>query len=175
MISLHDPVIRVPLMIRLPNGEQGGARCRRWASLTDVPHTVVKMVDCPPLSFGTRYSLLELLDNERDTPVLSCSDGIPWAHNRHRFSSERATELDKVRVAAFLEDSKYIFDSSGGRGEVTNIRNDPAERLIEPTRSGGVPGPIMEAVVRAGSALTGSRRWEIEGDVEERLRAWGYM
>jgi arylsulfatase A-like enzyme len=175
MISLREQVIRVPLWVRMPRGEHGGTTARGWATLTDIPYSITSTVGAPALPESSGCSLTDLLDRTRSIPVLSCSDGIPWAHNRERFPAERARSLDRVQVAAYLGDSKFILDSSSGRAEVIDLRADPNEESGSRSTVDALPGSVSRAGSRAGQAILGSTSAEVGADVEERLRAWGYM
>lgn len=175
MISIDDPVLRIPLWMRLPGGESGGSRGRGWATLIDVTPTVSRLTGMAEIHSPHAHSLVDLVDAERPEPVVSISDGIPWSHFRRRFPEDRARTLDRPKVAAYEGDWKWIVDDDAGPPALFDVRKDPMESSNLGSQYAGRAGTLDRAAQTVAHVIKGSVPAQLAPDVDERLRAWGYV
>ena len=65
--TLYDEMLHVPLLIRLPGGEQPTGRIQRPVSLTDLFDTVLELLQLDPRNTEDSYSLIPLLEEGDST------------------------------------------------------------------------------------------------------------
>lgn len=114
-INLHDEIIRVPLIIRLPGGTSGGTILRQVQTL-DVMPTVLDLCGCPPPPGMFGQSLVPLWANEplnfEDRPSIS----EMWRIGHHR-------------IAVRTPGHKLIWDSRApDLPALYDLASDPHER-----------------------------------------------
>lgn len=171
---VDEQLIRVPLLVRYPMGESGGSAARGWASLVDIAPTLLELAGCPRTLSPSAASLNSLTDSDRPRPVVAISDGIVWGHFRNRFDPGKIEKFDRVYAAAYQGNEKVVVDMKSGQTLAYDIRKDPGESFDLWTDS-------RELELLAGSAREAGRRTltaspgEMNRDVEDRLRAWGYV
>jgi len=114
--NLHDPMIRVPLVIKPPLswGRGGGGRREDLAALVDVLPTMLAAVGMPPLPGARGRDLLAKGAADRDVFVFA---------ETHRPEAQR--DLYGVRTAT----GKVVFDPSGDVWEYYDLAADPAETV----------------------------------------------
>ncbi len=105
--SLSDPVLHVPLMIRLPGGEGGGRRVRETVSLVDLMPTLLKLAGAvvPADARGT-----DLLGSRAES--LAFSEG-PLREITARGSAGRLTFSGVGADSPFLVDLLGVADLDG--------------------------------------------------------------
>lgn len=173
-LRVDESVIRVPLWVRFPHGEYSGSTSKSWASLIDILPTLVNFAGGAGGSELPGRNLYELAEVARTEPVLAAADGIPFGHIRRRFSLSRLADTDRILIAAYSGSTKLVRDESSGSERIFEVERDPSESY---DIIGSRPGEMYElqAVARAaGAKMARSVRAEIDPEVGERLRAWGY-
>lgn len=114
-VNLHDEIIRVPLIVRLPGGSSGRT-IRRQVQTLDIMPTILDLCGCPAPSELAGQSLAPLWGETggsyEDRPAIS----EMWRDNRHR-------------IAVRTGDHKLIWDSDSHKApELFDLRADPGER-----------------------------------------------
>ncbi|HZY69763.1 MAG TPA: sulfatase [Thermoplasmata archaeon] len=175
MLRLDEGLLRIPLYVRLPRSEQAGAKAKGWASLIDVPGTVASACGAEAAPAPSARPLLSLVDADRGEPVLAASDGIVWKHFQDRFTEANRGRFDRVFGAAYSDDRKVVVDASDGTTAAFDVRNDPAEQrdLWGPEQS--ELAFLQHSASDAARRMLKSSAQELATDVEDRLRAWGYL
>ena len=153
---LYEPVLNVPLIVRLPGGGPPAA-VARWTGLHEVRGLVREVLG------GQRP--LSIL-GERDAPAVLAE---AWAG--------AALEAEPSSVAVYFGDFKLLANRSVPDA-LFALNDDPGEnndllRMPSPTTA-GVHAKMREALAAAPSARTGELP-EIPPEVIERLRALGYV
>jgi arylsulfatase A-like enzyme len=175
LLRLDEPLLRIPLWLRIPDEPRRGRRATGWASLIDVAPTFLDLAGHDRVAFASSTSLLDLVDQPRSSPVYSMADGIVWPHIRHRFSSQREAEWERVLVAGYQDDFKVIVDAATGDPRAFNVTADPNEdHDLWPTDQ-PVVNRLADDARSIGATLLGRKSAEVDAAVEERLRAWGYV
>lgn len=166
--NLYDEILRVPLIIRLPDGS-GGQVIRRQVRLLDLMPTILELCGCPLPDTLMGVSLAPLW-TQRDAEyeveeVISEMRRDPW----HRIA---------VRTEAF----KYIWDSKRpNQPDLYDLRVDLAEKQNVSTH---YPQEVsrFQAIVdmhlrRVADTEPGTAAPELELDEEvvRRLRDLGYV
>lgn len=112
--NLYDEIIRVPLIIKLPNGAMGQV-IERQVRLLDLMPTILDLCDCPAPEGVEGVSL---------TPL--------WTENGAGYQvTESISEMQRPpwhRIAARTEAFKYIWDNKRpDQAELYNLKADPRE------------------------------------------------
>ncbi|MEX2030627.1 MAG: sulfatase [Anaerolineales bacterium] len=165
--NLFDEIIRVPLIIRMPDGPAGQV-VRRQVRLLDLMPTILDLGGCPPN--GVMGSSLVPLWTESEPEY----DGVAAVSEMRRDP--------RHRIAIRTEEFKYIWDSQQpGRPELYDLQADPGE-----TRNVSMRFP---AEVRRFQAKVDAHRRRVaetepaapspeltpDAEVTRRLRDLGYL
>jgi arylsulfatase A-like enzyme len=170
--TLHDELIRVPMLWHFPRGEAGDQRLRQRASHVDVAPTVLAYLGRADLAEGLpgRSLLAAMRGRERRGPA------EPWVASV-RFADAIHTVWPRLgqRNLAVLEGGwKAIWRIDDGGVELYDLARDPGE-----TRDVAAQHPERLAELRAlldglGAGRAGGGSIELSEEETERLRALGY-
>lgn len=116
---IHNALIRVPLVIKLP-GQTAGRVVEQPVSLADLAPTMADIAGAPPLAAADGRSLAPLLRGEAlaDAPVFS-------------MAMERQSRFQPLREGhyAVIEGPyKLVLHLAAGRVELFDLRTDPLEQ-----------------------------------------------
>jgi len=125
-LALYQTTIHVPMLIRLPGGENGGSRFPEPVSTLDVVPTISALLGlaCPDAAVGMDLSRvwrgeelpLRAIISEATQPIGDIERGQDWPN---------ALKAKAVRRGPW----KYILTPYlGGREELYNLEEDPGER-----------------------------------------------
>jgi arylsulfatase A-like enzyme len=171
---VDEQLIRIPFWVRLPGGAQAGSVATGWANLIDVAPTACELAGSPRSFHGSGHSVLGLLDDERSEPATAISDGIVWGHFRERFHADKIATFDRVFAAAYRGDQKVVADLKSGSTFAYDVARDPRE-----SRNVWAATPELDRLATvaraAGERTTVSAPSALTEDVEDRLKAWGYI
>jgi len=160
--SLHEELLRIPLILRYPAAIEAGARCATPVSLVDVPATVSELTGRDRSWPVDGRSLLAAIGSGRDR-----SRSIVAEYARPRALLQNAwapahpdvdlSRFDRALLAIRRDGYKYV-QSSAGEEWLFHLDADPGEArnlldtLDEPTRArrDALAGALREAVGRAG-------------------------
>lgn len=113
-VNLHDEIIRVPLILRVP-GRSSGLRIGRMVGVIDLMPTLLELCGCDPLA-GMQGSSFRSLWEARSPP-----------YGSREVIAER-WRPDSHIIAMRTERLKYIWDSQRpDRSLLFDLRADPAE------------------------------------------------
>ncbi len=180
--SLHEEVVRVPLIVKLPGGRRGGTRVREPVSLVDMAPTILAVLGRSDLAVGFRgRSLLPLLEGTH--PGAPAPRQVPAMRiNRKKHMGPFQTQRGDVNVAVRDGDQKAIYNADPDTLELYDLAQDPGER-----RDLGGSRPQARSLreyarqwleacrppERPGDGAPGAG--EIPDAVRERLRELGYI
>jgi arylsulfatase A-like enzyme len=171
---VDEQLIRVPMWVRLPRAEQAGTIAQGWANLIDIAPTACELARRPQEFSRSGHTLTSLIDAERPEPSLAISDGIVWGHFRSRFTPQNIETFDRVFAAAYIGDRKVVVDVKSQVPHAYDIMHDPGEADDEWTDS-----PELDRLATfaraAGERTSSSAPSALTVDVEDRLKAWGYI
>jgi arylsulfatase A-like enzyme len=174
-LRVDEAEVRIPLWVRYPDGSFAGATGQGWASLIDVPGTIMHATGANGWQPPSAVSLESLVDAPRPIPVMSMSDGLTWTHVGGLLTTERKDWLDRVMVAAYNADQKVVVNAKTGEYGAYNVAVDPLElRSIDSTENNGL-GPLVEVAREAGRTILRAPNPVRSREVEERLAGWGYL
>jgi arylsulfatase A-like enzyme len=170
--SLHEQVLRVPLLVRLPGGEQA-ARRDDMAQLTDVLPTVCEVVGIEaPATQGV--SLLHAVDREW-TIAEYLAPHMVLSGLRVSRPEVDWTPYDRG-LRAVRTRTRKLITASDGRNEMYEIDRDPFEL---DNRYGSHPDEVRLARLlrtwEQSEKAPALGRQEMEPAVTERLAALGYI
>lgn len=186
--TLYDELIRVPLVIRLPDDpsyrslDARGVTVMEAVSLVALPPTLLELMgaDVPPGAEFEHRSLVPIMKGDADgvEPVFAEVDFVPSLE-----AAAPATPKSARMRAIVVGSHKLIHDELAGRFELYDIERDPGERvdlaprddaLVRELRAQldadlGPPGPASEyaPMVEFPAAF--------KKELAERLRSLGYV
>ncbi len=169
---VDESMIRIPMLVRFPGGEAGGRKSASWTSLVDVVPTCLHLAqEAPPVGFSG-LPLRNLVDSPRPGPVFAVSDGTI---GERWLPSSRKVELDRLAIAAYLGDTKLVFEAGPEEIHSYDLSRDPAARSDRE----GIPNTADPELVE-GARSIGRRMEEIPREatasaVSVRLKSWGYI
>jgi hypothetical protein len=175
--SMDDSVLRIPLMVKLPSGAPPTVSAERWLSLTDVYYLIMDCVESerrpPELPRRERR-----LANGSAAPAFSVADGLLSRDLATRWLKPSVvTDLDRVVVAAYTEDTKLVFVPETGSVEAYDAQRPGEPRVHKPLEQVSGVDEINRMACAIAAAVTRSDaepRPERAGSVDARLASWGY-
>ena len=167
---LWQPVVHVPLMIRIPGGRAEARRVSTRVGLIDLLPTILELLDLE--------AVLLPVEGRSLMPALA-GEALPsrpyYVEARDLGNNSRRTERDAAGVAVFLDDSKAIWKPDDFA--VYDLDEDPLELGVEDSP---LPEHLHSELLRLAvgfheqSAVAGSTT-ELDPAVEEELRTLGYI
>jgi arylsulfatase A-like enzyme len=138
-VNLHEELIRVPLLLRVP-GHPQGRDVNRPIGLIDLAPTLFDTLDIPaPASFRGRSCWRKLKNNEDwDWPVLT--ECAYRCTNPFRAETRLASRVLSVRKAEY----KLVMNFATGSDHLFELRSDPGEVSPVP---GGTAGDVRKQLL----------------------------
>lgn len=162
--SLYEEELHVPLIVRLPDGENGGLRVSSVVSLIDLMPTLITLAGAPEVDDLQGRDLSDSIDDRDDLEsVAAFASAVKWKPELHSVRTERYKLIKNVKRA---------------QGELYDLRTDPGE--TKKMDADSPPGKRMNGMLDAQSAENAARgrldagEAELPDRVRERLRALGY-
>lgn len=172
-IESNEPLLRIPLWVRLPGGALGGRTGRGWASLVDVFPTILKSVGIPGAPSSSGYALGEMVEQERPGPAYAFADGVlPREAVRSNSPPDLLERIDHPTMVAYEENWKIVYSPRIQKFSVFDIDRDPEEKLDLGTAD-RFPH-IQRSLESIAVQLTGKSPLSESAEVDERLKSWGY-
>jgi arylsulfatase A-like enzyme len=169
-----EEMLRIPMLVRFPNGELGGKEGIGWATPMDVPATVFDVAGLSSESGRSGYSLRRLAQEPRPTALYSAGDGTEW--NRpfmEQLSPRRRSELNRFSIAGYLGNLKVELDAVTGTTRVVELGTG-ADTGASSTARSSAAADLESGARRAAAALLQSPEAGVSDAVDDRLRSWGY-
>jgi len=177
--SLHEEVIRVPMLIRLPGAEHAGLRISEPVSLLDVAPTLAELLGEPALAENARgRSLVPWIEGRAVAGGEARVVSTRW--NRKKHYEPAAARRGNLNVAIREGSWKAIWNAGPDTLELYDLARDPrelrdrsgeeierAQRLAALAREHAAP--CLDASPEAPSVP------ELDESVRERLRELGYL
>jgi arylsulfatase A-like enzyme len=183
--SLHDTLIRVPLIVRYPDCFAKGQRVLHQVQLTDVVPTLLDILqlDRPdvrdelqgislletPLSVDERPAYAEMVAPHPSIPALNRRAGLP--------EETPQPDLDRALRCLRTPEHKFIW-ASDGQHALYNLRKDPQEhtnRYAEEPKLAATLEQALMAWQSPTSVPLNPPQLKMPLDVQQRLRALGYI
>jgi arylsulfatase A-like enzyme len=163
-VSVYQDQVSVPLIIKYP-GQKAGALMHAWTSSVDVLPTVLDVLGLPARP-GLPGESLRRIEPDADRAVVSES-----------FPGGSESNFDRTEWALFRGRHKLIRSTAGKR-ELYDLERDANEAMnlyaaIDSTTQ--ALDAELDAWLAATEARGDSSAFEYDADVEERLRALGYI
>jgi arylsulfatase A-like enzyme len=174
MLRVDEPLLRVPLWAKFPDGAGAGTTVDGWVSLVDIAPTIYRVAGTrsPPSTTGEELPARGA-SRPRSRPVLAMSDGL-GPEIAPALSEARRSEVDHLLVAAYDDRWKLVHDATSERSKAFDIRADPSEtRELAISTVAGL-GTLQAQVLNVARRLREQRSAPLTREVEGRLRSWGY-
>lgn len=173
--QVWEPILKVPLLIRFPDGSHAGRVAQGHASLIDLAPTLRNIALGASPGNPESSDLRTLATQERKVPVLAMADGVP-AHDPLLVHSppEVLARLVHPWVVGYEGDLKLVMNPAGPEVQLFDLKEDPKEdRNLYPQRKEMVRD-LYQRLARIGERIRAPRGAAPATEVEERLRSWGY-
>jgi len=173
-VEVWEQLMRIPLLVRIPNSHLRGVRAKGWASLVDVAPTLLAIADHPAKPPAERFDLRELADADRPVPLLGMSDGITEKGLLRRIGAADAIGAHSaLRVVAYQADQKLVLNVATGASNWYRAGAAESSPILDPLP--GEEGAIALARARdIATLLARDAASAVDAKVEDRLRSWGY-
>jgi len=174
--SLHDTLIRVPMLVRHPDGDGAGTRLDELVGLGDVHESLLRMAGTSasgeplpgPLGGGRRTAIVS--DYLRPQP--------PVSRLRERFPDGDFTRCDRTLRALVRDDGTKLIWASDGAHEQYDLHSDPGElrSLYDPAAGTPLMGELEAAFRESGGEAAAAAPSSTEDDeVRAALESLGYL
>jgi len=125
---MFEEAIKVPLLLRHPDGSFAGSECDAMVNNVDVLPTLLDLVDAPvPDSVQGRSILPELCGNPGAVPDFAVVEWNGLLQNMHA-RDPRFAEVLNAHVRCVVTKRWKLILSPGDRSELYDLENDPFER-----------------------------------------------
>ncbi|OGW13352.1 MAG: hypothetical protein A3G93_07885 [Nitrospinae bacterium RIFCSPLOWO2_12_FULL_45_22] len=183
---LYDTLLRVPLIVRYPGVFPAGEMVSTQVQLVDIFPTIMDILQTDDKEMSHELhgqSLLphKLGDQERTFAVaeyLGPQPAIEIMAKRYPGSERYLNKFNRSLFAIRTSSWKFI-ESSDGRNELYNIRDDPGEvnNLIntQPAKARELERTLKEWKESNNTRYIASEQKVIDGEVKKRLEALGYF
>lgn len=171
-----EPVVRIPLWIRYPDGQGAGQRPSEWASLVDVAPTLLRLAGREFHGTGSSVTLDPLEPHARSGPVLTVSDGCPAAIRglKNSASPEVVRFWDQLHLAAYAGDWKVLEFPDTNRVEAHDLAKDPTEQHDDWSVAPPEAVALRDRLRFPVASFAEAKHSATDGTLERRLRSWGY-
>ena len=181
--SLYEELLRVPLILKLPDSEHRGEQPDTIVSLVDIMPTLFEAMgwDVPVDSLDGR-SLLPVIEGKETEDRIFLADigsNILRSHVPKKIATNRGRVkliLNEVYSPEDLEFFRFA-PPRPGRVELFDLAADPAERSSVADRHPGLANDILRWIndFYAGARKSQTRKARIDENVREQLKALGYI
>lgn len=158
-LTLYEPEVRVPLIVRLP-GQQMGNRVDRFVHLVDVMPTIL---DAMGLKRPRGLQGSSLFGDDRPVPL------VAYLGKYQRNFEESAVYSDPWK----------LIQRSNGDVELYDIRSDPAERENLASQSADVAEEMIQQLERFHAEIrprfTSAQTNKMDIESQRRLKSLGYI
>jgi len=181
--SLYEELLRVPLLVRLPDDAHAGGRVASPVSLLDVVPTAAEVLDEPAVARGSRgRSLLDRLDDDPERAASGPRVVALRVNRKKHYAAWDATRGD-LNVAVRDGSWKAIWNHEPGTLELYDLARDPGEQT---DRSASRPDRTAALRELGRSALGACRDPEngpgpspgalpLDDETRRRLEELGYL
>ena len=168
--NLHDELVRVPLIVRLPGKVPGGLRIEQQVSLLDIYPTILDVAGIEPPAKLMGTSLAPLIEG-RATRI-----DLPGAFSSifERGFALRTAEWKVVRWADGAKEKIEFYDLVADPQEKSPLPADHDARSREAVEELNRYTDSVERL-RASLGTRGGRKARIDPDLLARLKALGYI
>lgn len=173
--GVTEEMVRIPLWVRYPAAEMGGATVSTWSSLTDVVPTVTKLLGRGFPASRSSPSLRDLAEETRQDPVFTVSDGLGYTGESSPEIKSPGTP-EPVYVAAYQDRWKVVIEARGREPpSAFEVEHDE----LEPKNVWDAGNPIhvqlRDHAASVAARLVSVERKPMEPEVAKRLGTWGYI
>lgn len=186
--TLYDEVLRVPLVLRYPNGIEPGIEVDQQVRLMDLGPTLLELAGVDPAGFGDDSVSLVPLTEGGSLPYLNAfaesaprrsmfpeHDRVYFDGNRGKWRMLRTERWKLIRIP----------HPDGDRYELYDLVSDPSETVNlfdELPGEAGKLAPVLEAWMRADPARDADRSAEEDAELDgldpaerQQLKTLGYI
>jgi arylsulfatase A-like enzyme len=170
-VELFEPIVRVPLWVRFPGQEGGGATALGEASLVDIYPTILDAVGVELQARSSGIPLQVLVEQPRSGATLSAADVL----FRSGLTAGSDTLPRPPQITAQDSDHKLILDCVSGRVRAFQVDRDPGESRDLWGESAPKLRRLYDLARRTGEAMVSSGQPAAQAASGERIRSWGYL
>lgn len=170
--TLFSEQLHVPLLLKLPDQNEGGRRVAAIAQHVDLVPTLLEGLDLAVPQEVEGRSLIPLI-RERSRKVIDPASRTVVVSN---------LRLDGTEIDSILRNNLHLMrwkpDQPDERVELYDLKDDPNERFdLAPHRPAAVGflRTLLKTSILNRTVSYEPEHLRIEGDIEKRLRALGYI
>ena len=154
--TLYDELLRIPLLIKLPDNRHGGRRVSTPVQSIDIAPTILAALDLPPPDGFDGRNLLELLERSGSEPLATVA--------RLDYGTDSPDAIQRGRWKLYGES---LFD----------LVQDPRETIDVASEHPAVVAELAAELEAARSARLPVEAEEVRlaPETEEQLKALGYL
>lgn len=183
MMSLYEPLLRIPLIIRVPEGYPDLPVPDRTVQTVDIYPTILALIGLDEGANREKIQGISLIGQTADTRGMMIAEHEPPVERILDFLEDypAGTEIlkyDRSLKSIQIGSFKYIWGSKG-EPELYDLSNDPGEvvNLVEERNeiASDMERRLMEWLSSFEHAAVGEGTAELDADARQRLKALGYI
>ena len=183
MLSLYQPLLHVPLIIRTPAGLPELPVIDGTVQTVDIYPTVLSLVGLGEEAGGDRVQGVPLVGDRAHAHEMVIAEHEPPRERIQRFLDDHPDGTDILKYDRSLKSIqvgslKYIWSSTGG-SELYDLAADPSEGTNLIHQRGGaakeLEARLEEWLASFEHASAGEEREGLDKDARQRLKALGYV
>jgi len=178
---IYDELIKIPLILKLPDTNNQGKTIDSPVSLINVPPTLMSLLEINNENFSNQMQAesLPIEGNNSDFEYIFSECERPKNEFETTYPDFDFSVYDKQFLAIRSKQYKYIWSSSG-RHELYNIENDPQEQSNLIQKETGLAKKFEQALFKWYDSFekVDNRRektMDLDENVKEKLKALGYF
>jgi arylsulfatase A-like enzyme len=174
-------MVRIPLILKLPNGNPAGRRVEAIARTIDVVETVLDVLGLPPMEQSQGASLRPLWTAGSEPERLALSEASAWGFEKKAVRTGRYKYIVTIDEPTVRARGRQFIPAQPQDRELYDLLDDPSERrnLLEDP---GNPRALttaaeLDAALRrmVPKQLGRTERAHLDAETVEKLKALGYL
>jgi arylsulfatase A-like enzyme len=171
-LRVDEPLLRIPLWIRLPNREQEGNDRPERVSLVDVAPTVFEVTGVAPPQGMSGLPLTKTNSIPSSRRIFATADGVQSEESRlARWARGTPNSVDTEWVAVYEGDWKIVVNPTRETAVGVDLARGSREVSVE---GSSVLQSLREEALSVGRALRREPGRHTSSEVADRLKSWGY-
>ena len=180
--SVYEEMVRVPLIIKLPEQRRAGTRVDAVVRSIDVMPTILRELSISPPENQMQGMPLQPLweSSERPAPRVAFSEALASGVEMKSVRTSRHKYIISIAAEDVSKWGRHFIPERPMRRELFDLLEDPEEKRNLLASEGGGPAELTSVLDRKLRAYASQPRgavgqMELEEDTIERLKALGYV
>ncbi len=167
--TLYDEQLRIPLIVKFPDGERAGERVSEPVTLIDVAPTIADVME---LDVPASFRGVSLRGGELDSSREIWSETEHTIDGTHKLSLRRGANSPKAIFSLHSDERVDIelFDLSQDPGELRAVENDALRQRVQTRLK-----HFLKTATAAREGTAETPPVDLDPEERERLRSLGYI